>query len=249
MKRFTAILILAASAVFAQQQPPTDRPLSALPYTPSLAIAAMDRSADPCNDFYQYVCGGWMRNNPIPPDQAAWSVYGKVTDENARFLWGILEETAKPAADRTAVQQKIGDYFASCMDDTAVEQLGAAPLQPLLNEIAAIRNKRELAAFLAKEHPRTYGNGWLFGFGADQDFGDATQVIASAGAGGLGLPDRDYYTKTDARSKETRVKYVMHVENMLRLIGESKAQSHKDAPAAMRIERTLAKASLTRVER
>ena len=225
-----------------------ERPLTALPYTPSLDIPSMDRTADPCTDFYQYTCGGWMRSNPIPADQASWSVYGKLTDENARFLWGILEEAGKPAPDRTAAQQKIGDYFESCMDETRVEELGAAPLKPLLDSIAAIKSKRDLAAFLAQEHQRSYSSGWLFGFGSDQDFGDATQVIAFAHAGGIGLPDRDYYTKTDAKSKEIRAKYVAHVEKMLQLIGESKAEAKKDAAAIMLIETSLAKASLTRVE-
>ena len=126
----------------------------------------MDKKIDPCVDFYQYSCGGWMAHNPVPPDQASWSVYGKVADENARYLWGILEEDAKPAAGRTAVQQKIGDYFHACMDTVAIEARGAAPLRPLLKEIDALKSKKELAAFLASEHPRTYGSGWLFGFGS-----------------------------------------------------------------------------------
>jgi putative endopeptidase len=226
-----------------------ERPLTALPYTPSLDVAAMDRSANPCDDFYQYVCGGWVKSNPIPADQAAWSVYGKLGDENARFLWGILEEAAKPAANRTAVQQKIGDYFDACMDEHRVEQLGAEPLKPLLDEIAALKSKSQLASFLGKEHPRNYSSGWLFGFGSDQDFGDATQVIAFAHSGGLGLPDRDYYTKTDEKSKEIRTKYLQHVANMLELTGESKAEAKKDADSVMKIETALAKASLTRVER
>jgi endothelin-converting enzyme/putative endopeptidase len=246
MKHLTLALLFAASAAFAQTK---ERPLTALPYTPSLDIEAMDRTADPCNDFYQYVCGGWVKNNPIPADQASWSVYGKLGDENSRFLWGILEDAGKPAADRTAAQQKIGDYFESCMDEPHIEQLGATPLKPLLDSIDGLKSKPQLAGFLAKEHQRNYSSGWLFGFGSDQDFGDATQVIAFAHSGGLGLPDRDYYSKTDDKSKDIRAKYLGHVANMLELIGESKAAAKKDAATVMRIETALAKASLTRVER
>src|SRR5437588_1228339 len=103
------ILLLAAPLLFAQTTP-----LAQLPYTPSLDVPSMDKTADPCADFYQYSCGGWMAHNPIPPDQASWSVYGKLTNENARFLWGILDEASKPDPHRTVVQQKIGDYFAAC---------------------------------------------------------------------------------------------------------------------------------------
>jgi putative endopeptidase len=233
----------------AEPQKPKEQPLSALPYTPSLDIPSMDRTADPCVDFYQYTCGGWMKNNPIPPDQASWSVYGKLAEENGEFLWGILEEAAKPTADRTPAQQKIGDYFESCMDEARIESLGSTPLQPLLDQIAALKNKRDLARLLADQHQKDYGSGWLFGFGSDQDFGDATQVIAFAHAGGLGLPDRDYYTKSDAKSNEIRTKYAQHVANMLRMIGESNARAEKDAKTVLRIETALAKPSLTRVER
>jgi len=243
MKRFLLLALIAFSA-FAQQQP-----LSEVPYTPSLDVPSMDRSADPCVDFYQFTCGGWLENNPVPADQAAWSVYGKLEEENMQYLWGILQDAAKPAAGRDAVQQKIGDYFASCMDTDAIEQLGAKPLQPLLDRIAALKTKRDLSSFLATEHARTYGSGWLFGFGSGQDFGDATQVIAQASAGGLSLPDRDYYLKGDAKSKDIRAKYVKHVANMLRMLGEPKAKAEADARTVMRIETALAKSSLTRVER
>ena len=248
MKRLFVAAALIASASFAQSNPAPVRPLDALPYTPSLDVPSMDRGADPCGDFYQFTCGGWIANNPIPPDQAAWSVYGKLEEDNVQYLWGVLEDAAKPRADRTAVQQKIGDYFAACMNTPAIETLGAKPLQPLLDEIHAIRSRKDLAAFLAKEHQRNYSSGWLFGFGADQDFGDATQVIAFAHAGGLSLPDRDYYTKSEKRSKEIRQKYLQHVTRMLQLIGESKEQAAKDAKTVMRIETGLGKASLTRVE-
>lgn len=264
MKRLIVALAFAAMPLLAQQQKPAptpkvpaaqaapapvEHPLTALPYTPSLDIPSMDRTADPCVDFYQYTCGGWMKNNPIPPDQAAWSVYGKLAEENGEFLWGVLEDAGKPRADRTPSQQKIGDYFQSCMDDTHIEALGATPLQPVLDEIGALKSKGELAQFLADQHQKDYGSGWLFGFGSDQDFGDATQVIAFAHAGGLGLPDRDYYTKTDAKSKDLRAKYLQHVANMLQLIGEPKAQAAKDAKTVLRIETDLAKPALTRVER
>jgi endothelin-converting enzyme/putative endopeptidase len=246
MRRILAVFLLAAAPLLAQTK---DRPLTSLPYTPSLDIPSMDQTANPCVDFYQYTCGGWMKNNPIPGDQAAWSVYGKVTEENGQFLWGVLEDAAKPSPDRTPAQQKIGDYFQACMDEAHIESLGAAPLKSLLDSIAALKSKRDLASLLAAEHVRDYGSGWLFGFGSDQDYGDATQVIAFAHAGGLGLPDRDYYTKADAKSKEIRAKYLQHVANMLQVIGESKTQASKDAKTVMRIETDLAKASLTRVER
>src|SRR5438128_8200235 len=264
MKRLLMIFLLALPMAAQQQKPapekpkptpppivtpteparPKEHPLTALPYTPSLDLASMDRTADPCADFYQYVCGGWMKSNPIPPDQASWSVYGKLAEENGEFLWGILEEAAKPAADRTPVQQKIGDYFESCMDEAHIESLGFTPLQPLLNEISALKSKRDLARLLADQHQKDYGSGWLFGFGSDQDFGDATQVIAFAHAGGLGLPDRDYYTKDDAKSEAIRQKYLGHVQRMFELLGDTPDIAAKNSQIIMRIETALAKASL-----
>jgi endothelin-converting enzyme/putative endopeptidase len=225
-----------------------DKPVTALPYTPSLDVPSMDKSADPCMDFYQYTCGGWMKNNPIPPDQAAWSVYGKLTVDNQRFLWGILDELAKKTAGRTPTQQKIGDYFGACMDEAAVEKLGATPLKPALDAIAALKSKKDLAALLGREHLANATQELLFGFGSDQDFSDSSQVIAFAVAGGLGLPDRDYYTKPEPKSEEIRQKYLVHVQKMLELLGDQPATAKREAATIMRIETALAKASLTRVE-
>ena len=228
---------------------PVERPLQALPYTPSLDVPSMDRKADPCVDFYQYTCGGWMKNNPIPPDQARWSVYGKLGTDNLQFLWGILDDVSKPVASRTPEQQKIGDYFASCMDTAAIEKRGTEPIQPVLKQIAEMKSKAEFGRWLAKQHLDGGHGGLLFGFGSNQDFGDATQVIGFVMGGGLGLPDRDYYLKTDAKSVEQRQKYVEHVTKMLRLSGESEAQSKTDAATVMGMETALATASLSRVDK
>jgi putative endopeptidase len=226
-----------------------DKPFDSLPYTPSLDVSSMDESVDPCDDLYTYACGGWIKNNPIPADQNRWDVYAKLSVDNQRYLWGILEDAAKVAANRTPTQQKIGDYFAACMDTEAVEKAGLTPLRPDLDRIAALRHKKQLAALLGDLHQRVAGSGLLFGSGVEQDARDASKVIAAVGAGGLGLPDRDYYVMTDAKSVATRKRYIEHVAKMFELLGESPAAAKADAGTVMRIETALAKASLTKVER
>ncbi|HEV3199571.1 MAG TPA: M13 family metallopeptidase [Bryobacteraceae bacterium] len=225
-----------------------ERPLTSLPYTPSLEPAFLDRSADPCVDFYRFACGSWNHLNPIPPDQPRWNVYAKLGTDNLKFLWGILEEAAKPAPGRSPSQQKIGDYFASCMDETAIEKAGRAPLQKTLDEIAALKRAADLAPLLARLHLES-GEGALFGFGSNQDFADSSQVIAFASAGGLGLPDRDYYTKTDPKSVETRSRYVEHVARMFELLGDPAAAAKTEAQTVMAIETALAERSLTMVDK
>src|SRR5436305_5485306 len=145
MLRSAVVLLCVAGAVALGQ----DHPLTKLPYAPSLDPAAMDKSVDPCVDFYRYACGSWIRNNPIPPDQAAWDVYSKMQTDNQRVLWGILQDAAEGRADRTQVTQQIGDYFHACMDEDAVEKAGAAPLQPALDEIAGLKSTADLPALLA----------------------------------------------------------------------------------------------------
>jgi len=249
--RFALGLTLVACAVIpALAQETEKKPLMALPYTPGLDVSAMDKSADPCVDFYQYTCGGWMTKNPIPADQASWSVYGKLTDENQQFLWGLLQVAGDASApNRNAATQKIGDYFYACMDEPAIEKRAASPLKADLDAIAALKTRDKLATLLGQLHLSSGGSSMLFGFGSNQDLKDSTRVIAYAAAGGLGLPDRDYYTKEDAKSKDTRARYLKHIQKMLELIGEKPAVAATHAKTIMRIETTLAKASLTRVEK
>ena len=244
--RISALLLLSASLACLAA---AETPLTSFPYTPGLDVNAMDKSADPCVDFYQYTCGGWMENNPIPSDQARWSVYGKLSQDNQRYLWGILDSLARQTEGRTATQQKIGDYFAACMDEEAVEKLGARPLEPLFARVRAMKSKRDLPAALGELHLATGDSGLFFGFGSNQDFADSSSVIAFASGGGLGLPDRDYYTKDDDKSKDIRAKYVAHVTRMFQLLGDEPEAARRKADKVMEIETALAKASLTRVDK
>jgi endothelin-converting enzyme/putative endopeptidase len=218
-----------------------------MPYSPSLDLSDLDRGVDPCEDFYKFSCGGWQKNNPIPADQARWSVYGKLADENQQFLWGILREAAA-AKDRTPVQQKIGDYFAACIDTAAIDRRGYDPLKPGLARVNALDTRAKLIAAIAGIHHELPGT-YFFGSGTQQDDADSNTVIASVGAGGLGLPDRDYYLKTDVKSVTLREQYAAYIVKLMGMIGEPEARAKADADAVMRIETALAKASLTRVDR
>jgi len=249
MRNLALFLSVVASSIGIASAQAPERPLTSFPYTPGLDLNAMDPSADPCVDFYQYTCGGWMKNNPIPPDQPKWSVYGKLAQDNQRYLWGILEELSHTKHGRDATQQKIGDYFAACMDEAAVDKLGAKPLAPHLARIDAMKSTRDIPRVLGELHLATGDAGLFFGFGSNQDFADASKVIAFARGGGLGLPDRDYYTREDDKSKDIRVKYVAHVTKMFELLGDSPEVARRKADRVMEIETALAKVSLTRVDK
>jgi putative endopeptidase len=242
--RHSLLLTLFLPAAISAQ----DGPIASLPYTPGIDTAFMDRSADPCVDFSKYACGNWLKLNPIPPDQSRWDVYGKLTFENQRYLWGILDEAANPNLQRSPNRQKIGDYFAACIDEAAIEKAGLAPLRPDLDAIDKLRRVSDLPPLLAKLHLASMQTSPLFGFGSSQDFADSSRVIAFATASGLGLPDRDYYVKTNAKAQETRAKYLEYVARVFTLLGDTTAAAKTEAQTVLDIETALARASLTRVE-
>ena len=247
LNRLLAAAALATAAACSLAQP-AEQPLTELPYTPGLDLKALDTSASPCENFYQYACGGWMTNNPIPPDQARWDVYAKLANENKRFLWGILDGLSRQAEGRSKPQQQIGDLFASCMDETGVEARGAKPIEPLLKRIDALASKKDLPELLAALHLATGDSGLLFDTDANQDFADSTRVITFVGAGGLSLPDRDYYVQGDEKMRQMRVAYVAHVARMLTLLGSPADAAKREAVTVLMMETALARNTLTRVE-
>jgi putative endopeptidase len=245
------VLLLASPGVFANAQSapqtaPSAKPV--LPYFPALNPASMDRSVDPCVDFYHYSCGGWQKNNPIPPDQTSWEVYTKLYEDNLNFLRGMLEQAATAKGPRDAATEKTGDFFAACMDEAEIEKQGLNSLQGDLAAIQKLKDAGELGPLVARLQ-LAYGSGVLFRAGSMQDLDSSEQVIAELDQGGLGLPDRDYYTKEDDKSKEIRVRYVQHIQTVLELAGDSPEAAKTNADTIMRLETLLAKASLTRVER
>jgi putative endopeptidase len=231
-------------------------PLLALPFFTLSALAQsdsgfstanMDMTANPCVDFFQYACGTWMAKNPIPADESSWGTFNELADRNRSVLRGILEKASVDSPERSAVEQKIGDYYFSCMDEGKIDKLGIKPLSPDLKRIDAMQSKLQIVDELDRLRP--LGVGVLFDFSATPDAKDSTHMIADADQGGLGLPDRDYYLRTDAKSVQLRDEYVAHVQKMLELAGEPSAQAANDAKAVLHIETELAKASLTRVAR
>ncbi len=241
---FTLAIVLAFSILMPGQTPSAP----VLPYSPSLDVTSMDRNIDPCADFYTYSCGGWQKKNPIPPDQTSWSVYGKLYQDNLNFLRGILEEAAAAKAGRDPVTQKIGDFYGACMNEPAVNQRGVAAIQPELSAIAQLKATHDIAPLVANV-TLPFGRSLLFSPGSTQDPDNSEQEIADLDQGGLGLPDRDYYTKDDAKSKEIRERYVQHVQKVFELLGDKPDAAKKNADDVMRMETTMAKASWTRVER
>ena len=238
------------------------RPLIALVLAAAFGWAAFAQTAprgfDPanmcstsckaCDDFYQYANGGWIAKNEIPAAFSSWGITSPLREKNIATLHQILEDAAKnTTAAKGSNEQKIGAFYASCMDEAKIEAAGAAPLAQELAAIAKLKSSRDLPAILAHFHQ--IGVPALFGFGAGQDFKKSDSVIAITGQGGLSLPDRDFYLKDDEKSKNTRDAYVQHVTNMFKLLGDEPAKAAAEAQTVMTIETQLGKVSLDRVTR
>jgi putative endopeptidase len=223
-------------------QAPASRPAGS-----GFDLTQLDTSADPCVDFYQYACGGWRAANPIPADQSRWGRYNEMAELNRTRLRTMLEELAVAKRPRHAVEKQVGDYYAACMDEKTAETRGATVIQLYLNKIAAAADRKALVRLLAELHADGFGA--LFDFGASPDLKNASQVIAELDQGGISLPDRDYYLKTDPKSVERRDKYVEHVTRMFTLLGETPAEAASDAQRVLNAETALAQAYMDRTLR
>jgi predicted metalloendopeptidase len=239
--------LLCAVSLHAQSEPQKSSPKSNAP-TPTLDSKNMDTSVKPQDDFFLYANGGWIKNTEIPPEYSRWGSFNQLIEQNNDALHKITEKAAKtPANSKTAPElQKVGDYYGSGMDEKAIDAARTKPLQDEFNRIDAMKDRNDVLKEIA--HIHSFGGNVFFRFGSGQDDKDSTHEIAQAGQGGLGLPDRDYYTKTDDASKKIRNQYVAHVTKMLTLLGEPAAKAGDDAKKILAMETSLAQASRTRVE-
>ena len=214
-----SFLTLAAGAAFAQS---------------GFDIVSLNRTADPCGNFFQYACGGWMKANPIPSDVSIWGSFNALQERNRTLLQSILETASTDQPNRSAIDQKIGDFYSACMNDAVLNTPSMDTFQRDLNRIAVVDNKSALPELIVMMY--RLGAPPFFRFSSEQDAKDSTQMIADVDQGGLGLPDRDYYLKTDEKSAETRKQYHEHLIRMFELLGRDAAVAQKSADAVLAIE-------------
>ena len=246
--RFVPILILLGGTALAQTTPPAADAKPAPPAAvKSFDLTAIDKTADPCTDFYQYACGNWVKSNPIPGDQVRWArSFSLLQERNLYLLWQELDSAATNPT--SAMQKQYGNYFAACMNTDLVEQKGLKPLEPALQRIAALKDTHKLATLMG-ELAAEGSSAPLFRFRVEQDDKDSSKQIASIDQGGLSLPDRDYYIVDNKRFEQIRKQYVEHVTKMFALAGDSPEEAAKEASAVLEIETALAQAAMSRVDR
>jgi len=235
----SAILLFFAMASFAQSAPAEK--------SAGFSIDNIDKTVDPCVDFYQYACGNWLKNTEIPADQPEWVSFIDLDERNKVILRDILEKASADNPNRSPIEQKIGDYYGSCMDEKAADAKGMEPLKSELDRIAAVKDKAALIDAIARVH--LIGPNPLFNFYSSPDLHNADQIIAYIDQGGLSLPDRDFYLKDDAKTVEIRKKAVEYATQVFTLAGQTQQQAADSAQTVMRIETALAKASMDRTLR
>ena len=239
----TLALLLSSAMGVAQNEAPAPPP--ALPKDiPSFDINAIDKSVEPCVDFYQYSCGTWMKNNPIPPDKSLWGRFSALSEHNMYILRDILTEAP---ATQTPTETLVRTFYASCMDESTIEKRGTTPMKAEIDGIEAVKSKADLIRQIASMHRNSTPA--LFSFYPQPDLHDSANTIAFLDQGGLTLPDRDYYVKDDPKSVETRKTYQEHVERMFKLAGDPPDLAASEAKTVLAIETALANASMDRTVR
>src|SRR6202790_2242218 len=241
---FLLLSIIACCAVLTGFAGSVTRAAGDAPW--GFSLSNMDKTCKPCDDFYQFAMGGWMKANPIPAEYPTWGTFTELRDKNLAGMRTILESAANSKAVPGSNEQKIGDFYSSCMDAAAIDLAGIKPLAADLAAVDAIQDRKGLDSEIAHLHRQV--NNVAFGFGSTPDFKNSSQMIAVAHQGGLGMPDRDYYLRDDEKSKQMREGYVKHLAKIFELAGDTPDRAAAEAKTVMELETSLAKASRTRVE-